>query len=408
MESNKKNSYLSPNRFRKYLDEEVLPQDVDFDPSKFKSGLTSKIWQKDGQIKPEIRKKLLAIAKEFYDYLKLPYPIKDIYVTGSIANYNWTDKSDIDVHLQLDYTVDPEEEAFISEYIFAKKNLWSCNHDITIYGFPVELFAKNIEEEHGSKSIYSLMQNKWLKKPSKIKPNIDVDVVREKAAAIMNKIEKIEDIKDLEKKYKESEKLKDKLRNMRSSGLKQGGEYSTENLVFKALRNSGYLDRLWDVRVSAFDKSMSLNEGVNRFRGSEKNDSVEHTLKVQKDIPGMTDEKIEIVKDFICFVCGKLGIKEPVTVVLKKGRDETINTTASYLPFENENHIRAGGRALIDILGSIAHELTHNRQRELGKFNPGDAVQNIGGHIEDEANAMMGILKKDFTHNYGYDNIYEL
>jgi hypothetical protein len=408
MEPSKKHTYLAPVRFKKYLDEEVLPQDVDFDPAKFKSGLTSKIWQKNGQIKPEVRKKLLAIAKEFYDYLKLPYPIKDIYVTGSIANYNWTDKSDVDVHLQLDYNADPEEEAFISEYVFAKKDLWSDNHDIKIYGFPVELFAKNVEEEHGSKSIYSIKDNKWIKKPSKIKPVIDIDSVKEKAASIMNKIEKIESIKDLEKKYQEGEKLKDKLRDMRSSGLKQGGEYSTENLVFKALRNSGYLDRLWDARVSAFDKSMSLNESKNANVYKENKSKVEHTLKIQKGIPGMTDEKIEIVKNFICFVCGKLGIKEPVTVVLKKGRDETINTTASYLPFENENHIRAGGRALIDILGSIAHELTHNRQREIGKFNPGDAVQNIGGHIEDEANAMMGILKKDFTHNYGYDNIYEL
>lgn len=408
MKPSKKNTYLAPARFRKYLDEEVKPQDVEFDPAKFKSGLTSSIWQKDGQIKPEVRKKLLAIAKEFYDYLKLPYPIKDIYVTGSIANYNWTDKSDVDVHLQLDYNAEPEEEAFISEYVFAKKDLWSDNHDIKIYGFPVELFAKNSEEEHGSKAIYSILNNKWIKKPSKIKPNIDVDAVKEKAASIMNKIEKIENIKDLEKKYQEGEKLKDKLRDMRSSGLKQGGEYSTENLVFKALRNSGYLDRLWDARVSAFDKSMSLNESKYPSGLNKEINKVEHTLKVQKDIPGMTDEKIEIVKDFICFVCGKLGIKEPVTVVLKRGRDETINTTASYLPFENENHIRAGGRALIDILGSIAHELTHNRQRELGKFNPGDAVQNIGGHIEDEANAMMGILKKDFTHNYGYDNIYEL
>jgi hypothetical protein len=51
--------------------------------------------------------------------------------------------------------------------------------------------------------------------------------------------------------------------------------------------------------------------------------------------------------------------------------------------------------------------LTHNRQRELGKFNAGDYVQNIGGDIEDEANSIMGILKKDFTHNYGNDHIYD-
>ena len=122
----------------------------------------------------------------------------------------------------------------------------------------------------------------------------------------------------------------------------------------------------------------------------------------------MTDEKINILKDFICFTYAKLKIQEPVTVVIRKGRDEHIVTTASYLPYENENHIRAGGRAIVDICRSIGHELTHNRQRELGIFNPGDQVQNIGGKIEDEANSIAGILIKDFTHNYGYDNIYEL
>jgi hypothetical protein len=130
-------------------------------------------------------------------------------------------------------------------------------------------------------------------------------------------------------------------------------------------------------------------------------------LKIKKGIQGMSPERVDILKDFINFTCAKLKIQEPVTVVIRNGRDEYISTTASYLPSENENHIRAGGRALVDILRSIGHELTHNRQRELGMFKPGEEVQNIGGKIEDEANSIAGILIKDFTHNYGYDNIYE-
>jgi hypothetical protein len=117
---------------------------------------------------------------------------------------------------------------------------------------------------------------------------------------------------------------------------------------------------------------------------------------------------MNIIKDFINFTCAKLGMENPVTVVLRNGRDNYISTTAAYDPTNNVNHIRCGGRALIDICGSIGHELTHNRQRELGKFNPGEYVQNIGGEIEDEANSIMGILKKDFTHNYGYDHIYDV
>ncbi len=503
---------------------------------------------------------MIELAKEFYKFLELEYPIKDIYFTGSLANYNWTSQSDLDVHILFD--TDEDESSLLSEYIFCKKDVWSEKHNITIYGYPVELFAKNTEEEHGSKAIYSLLKNQWIKKPSKKNVQIDSESIKVKSADLMNKIDDVSKIYDDKQKYESADKLKNKIKKMRKAALEIGGEYSTENLVFKTLRNNGYLDKLSQIKTSAFDQKMSLSEnedtpteyGVlmldfnisnwdqildsintkdlydepgygleqsphvtvlygfhenvpsnkikeitqefikhpieveltnislfesknrpfdvvkfyvssqvlielnqalkvlphtstfknyhphmtiaylkkgsgkkyieqlkkpikitgNKFTFSDKNKNKTewginntHILKIQKGIPGMTDEKIDILKDFIGFTCAKLKIKEPVTVVLKKGRDEFISTTAAYLPSENENHIRAGDRAIVDICRSIGHELTHNRQRELGMFKPGETVQNIGGHIEDQANAIAGILIKDFTHNYGYDKIYE-
>jgi len=390
-----------PYHIRKRLKEITAPENVDVtDVSKLKSGLSGKIWQKGGVLKPEVKDKMIELGKEFYKSLGLDYPIKDIFFTGSLANYNWTNHSDVDVHVLFDA---PEEDEFLSEYIFAKKEVWSDKHNITIYGFPVELFAKNVEDEHGSKAIYSLMQNKWIKKPSKKNVNIDSESIQIKTADLMNKIDDVDKISDDEKRFDAADKLKDKIKKMRQASLESGGEYSTENLVFKTLRNNGYLDKLSDIKIISFDKQKSLNE-IELMNSPIKR----NTLKVQKGIPGMTEEKINILKDFICFTCAKLKIQDPVTVVIRKGRDEHIVTTASYLPKENENHIRAGGRAIVDICRSIGHELTHNRQRELGIFNPGDQVQNIGGQIEDEANSIAGILIKDFSHNYGYDNIYEL
>jgi hypothetical protein len=122
----------------------------------------------------------------------------------------------------------------------------------------------------------------------------------------------------------------------------------------------------------------------------------------------MTSEKVEIIQNFINFVCNRLELEEPVEIYLHKGRDEYIATTASYVPDENSNHIRCTGRALVDILRSIAHELTHNRQREVQSFEMGEIVQTIGGWIEDEANAKAGILIKDFAMNFGFDEIYDL
>jgi predicted nucleotidyltransferase len=389
----------TPYRIRKKLEEIISPEEVDVtDVSKLKSGLSGKIWDKGGILKPKVRAKMIELGKEFYKFLGLEYPIRDIYFTGSLANYNWTSHSDIDVHVMFET---PEEDELTSEYIFAKKEMWSNKHNITIYGFPVELFAKNTEEEHGSKAIYSLLKNAWIKKPSKKNVNIDAEAIKFKAAEIMNKIDDIEKMSNNESKFEAADKLKDKIKKMRAAALESGGEYSTENLVFKTLRNNGYLDKIGDIKTNSFDKQMSLDEDSMNIPVKK------NILKVQKGIPGMTSDKIDVLKDFVNFTCAKLKIEEPVTVVIRHKKDEYISTTASYLPKENENHIRAGGRAIVDICRSIGHELTHNRQRELGMFKPGEEVQNIGGHIEDQANSIAGILIKDFTHNYGYDFIYE-
>ena len=56
----------------------------------------------------------------------------------------------------------------------------------------------------------------------------------------------------------EFKKLKDKIREMRSSAIRKGGEFSIENLVFKELRNSGYLEKLSSYITKIEDRSLSL------------------------------------------------------------------------------------------------------------------------------------------------------
>ena len=57
---------------------------------------------------------------------------------------------------------------------------------------------------------------------------------------------------------KYSELLSDKLKKMRLCGLDKGGEYSVENLSYKLLRRSGHLQKLWDAKLEAYDKMMSI------------------------------------------------------------------------------------------------------------------------------------------------------
>lgn len=406
--------YFAPYKNVNYIKlEDVEPGDVTVPVSPLRSELNSKVWNADNSLKPEVRQALVDIANSFFESLDLDLEIKDVLFTGSLANYGWTKGSDIDLHLIVDYG-DLKNVEFLEDYLYLKKKNWIDKHNISIYGFEVEPFAKDKEGEYDYKAIYSIINNEWIVPPRKDKPTIDFQTVKDKAASLMNDIDRIADIQDADKKFAAAEKLKNKLGGIRTIGLEKDGEYSNENLIYKTLRRTGYLDKLGDTKHDAFDSKLSLNESVSeKF----KEDTVVtnlgvtpmiHTLNVQKNIDGMTPDKVDVVKDFVSFVCGKLGMDEPVHVCLRQGRDEYIQTTASYLPGENQNHIRCGGRAIVDILRSIAHELVHNRQREVGIFGEGDQVQNIGGHIEDQANSVAGVFIKDFTHNYGYDNIYDI
>jgi hypothetical protein len=221
----------------------------------------------------------------------------------------------------------------------------------------------------------------------------------------MSSIDELDNIKDEERKYKLSDKIKEKIRKFRQAGLDKSGEFSTENLAFKIIRNSGYIDKLKEIKSKAEDNMLSI-EGTEMIDEIKKN-TMKNTLGVAKNL-NFDAKKVKIIENFINFVQDKLEINEPVVVYLHAGRNEYIQTTASYLPERNENHIRAGGRALVDILRSIAHEMVHNKQREAGIIQPGQEVQNIGGKIEDQANSVAGVFIKDFAINYGYDNIYDM
>ena len=79
----------------------------------------------------------------------------------------------------------------------------------------------------------------------------------------MNQIEIAEDelAENPQKAYDMSEKLKEKIRNMRTVGLKTPqGQYSIENIAFKVLRRTDYLKRLSDLKINSYDALMSMEQ----------------------------------------------------------------------------------------------------------------------------------------------------
>ena len=218
--------------------------------------LNSKIW-KDKKIDPDIRDKLLKIAYDFYVFLKIPAPIIDVTFTGSLANFNYTPQSDIDLHIIIDYDVVDDNEELVQQYMRAKKTVWNEKHDIRIKGHEVELYAQNNAEPHHATGIYSLMKNDWIEIPQRGGPRINIDAAKKKTRQLM---QQIDTILDSENRMPKIEKMKEKLGSMRQAGLERSGEYSAENLAFKLLRRTGYLKKMYDTYDKDYDSYMSLDE----------------------------------------------------------------------------------------------------------------------------------------------------
>lgn len=263
LSSKKSGKYRNPQGPAKYFQaynlDEVSLGDIKLPVKYVHDELNQEIWNED-KLRRNVLKSLRAVAQNFYEYLKIDVPIEGIWFTGSLANYNWTNFSDIDLHILVDHSKIGDDKEFVFEYLDSKKDNWMNIHNVTIKGFDVEVYAQDVNEEHRATGVYDVMNDEWFRKPSKEKPSINKKSIRKKVKKIVDKLEKLESIKDIEKIQKKGKEIKDKLKKMRKAGLADVGEFSEENLVFKYLRNNGYIGRLYDSMRGAYDKSLSINE----------------------------------------------------------------------------------------------------------------------------------------------------
>ena len=228
--------------------------------------LNPKIWESSDKMSSKVRERLLDITYEFIEFLGVDVVISDVVMTGSLANYNWSRFSDVDLHLIADFEQFSENELPLYEELFRlKKTLFNDKHDITIYGYDVELYVQNDVESHFSSGEYSILFDEWKNKPKKEKVKIDTELIKNKSEHWMKQIDTIiENAKDepLEVAIKLIDKYKDKIKKYRTAGLEKGGEMSDENLVFKVLRRNRYIQKLFDFKNEFMDKSLSLKETI--------------------------------------------------------------------------------------------------------------------------------------------------
>ena len=122
---------------------------ADLEPIKsfqLKDELNPKIWT-DFEINEEVREDLLRIAQDFYNSTTLEADVKDVVLTGSLSNYNWSEKySDYDLHILIDFKEVNEDIELVKKYVDAAKNNFNKEHDIHIKGYEVEVYIQDVSE----------------------------------------------------------------------------------------------------------------------------------------------------------------------------------------------------------------------------------------------------------------------
>ncbi len=244
--------------------ETTTPEEINTKDFKFKTELNPQIWETEDKLNPKVKDGLLKIVSKYMEFLDLPENITpiDIVLTGSLANFNYTKFSDLDVHIIIDYSKLGEDHDLLMSFFKDKKDIWSDKYKITIFGYPVELFAQDKNEKNDWTATYSLQHDKWIQKPDKTKPEIDTEQIKKKASIIVNEIDSIieSEGEDFDKAIKKIDKLWDRIKHMRQAALEEGGEFSTENLVFKYLRNYGYLEKLTKFQEYITKQLLSIKE----------------------------------------------------------------------------------------------------------------------------------------------------
>jgi hypothetical protein len=217
--------------------------------------LNPHLW--DGTVlKPQVRRALLKIADDFLEFVDVPVEVLDIQITGGNANYTYTNKSDIDLHIRADYRkIQCEREA--AELFDSKRILYKKTYDLKIYDIPVELYVEHSEHPAVSQGVYSILKNQWETEPRKRLPEIDQSELAHWVQVWRTILHHADQTADLAT----ARSAMRMLRSYRKLGLHlPDKEFSIQNLVFKSLRNSHEIERLQTTIDHLHDQELSLTQ----------------------------------------------------------------------------------------------------------------------------------------------------
>jgi hypothetical protein len=386
------------------------------DAVKFNDRLNPRLFDKNERLRPEVRERLLEIAEDFRQFLGVTdLELKDITISGSNAAYTYTPHSDIDLHLVVDLPNADRNEVY-RELFDAKKYAYNDMHDIQIGGYDVELYVQDANKTHHSQGIYSVQNDDWISVPRRVKPDIDDISVKSKFEDLGHRIEDAIKTND----YEKISAMADRVKEYRQAGLDAHGEFGPENLAFKILRTQGLIERLYAARNATKDQLLSLDERRKKKRkvkygyggywypgyayagqdhpagtegGDGGGDGGGESLR-----ESVTTSDEDILRDFVNFCVKELKIEQMPRVKLRKDPQwpATHKTFGRYIDDSKTLEVAWGQRHIMDVLRTVAHELTHTHQHEREGERMGPDAGETGSPYENEANARAGVLMRDY------------
>ena len=108
------------------------------------------------------------------------------------------------------------------------------------------------------------------------------------------------------------------------------------------------------------------------------------------------DKTDDVLSDFIDFAIQALELKQLPKITFTDDEElaKNMHSLGAYQPKTDELLVVKGPRLTADILRTLAHELVHRKQDELGQLEPGSGA--TGSPVENEANSAAGILLRQF------------
>jgi len=224
----------------------------------------------NNKLKKEVAERALAVADELVKMLdenNVQFKLKDLILTGSNASYNYTKDSDIDLHLVADLSEFEDPDGLYPIIYQAYKSAFNKKYEIDFYGIPVEVYIECEDTPLVSNGIYSILNDEWIKEPEQVSiPDVDMDAIKKAVEPWEERYNKL--VNDIESGNLEDETKIDTFVNdlyeIRAEGLKEG-EYAEGNLIFKEMRNKGYLDKLKDLRDKVIGDKLTLESLTERL-----------------------------------------------------------------------------------------------------------------------------------------------